>query len=919
VNDKALASGVEETVGRLWRFGPCEFDELRRTLRVNGRHVEVEAKPLDILLQLLLHAGEVVTKEELLDSVWPGVMVVDGSLATAVSKLRKAMGDEVEPAILTVPRVGYRFAVPVYCKSVAAPIDPELRFNPGELVPGREQWQLVRALDPSSSGAVWIARNPRTQEQRVFKFATDGLRLRGLKREVTVARFLRESLPGRPEFVRILEWNFDTPPWFIESEYAGPNLAEWAEEQGGLVAIATDLRLRLFIDVVRAVAAAQGIGVLHKDLKPANILVTPCTQDPGWQIHIADFGSASLFDPSRLQALGITNLGFTRTSTSAADALTGTLMYLAPEVLAGQTGTASSDVYALGILLYQLLVGDFRRPLAPGWEGEVRDPLLREDIADAACGDPSRRLSTAAELADRLLTLDQRRVRRDELETARLRTQRAESRLALTRARRPWIALALVALVAGLAVSLTLYARARRERDYASRQTAIASSINQFLSNDLLGRSNPFLSGKASESLIDAIRQASPAIDRQFRNEPLVAARLHQTIARALDNRTNYTEALAEYDRAATLYRQVDGPLSQDAVIVELQRSAAQARSYEKGSLPLAKSTLAQQEALLTQIPHPRPEMPVWLASARGMVALIDNNVTVAAKEFQIAVETSQALPIFDESARLTFEQRLGFCYIRLGEGAKAEQTFRTLIAAFTRVAGADSPSVLRVRLNLAQAYMVENKHIDAVREANAIYPDFVARLGPDHELTMQLLATRAQSEGSLGLWNDAVRDDLAIYNLAVKKQGPQSFFAVATLSDASLAMCRSGKVTVGEVAARKSYDAAVKAFGPRSGLAGGTASTLAACLIGLNRIDEASQLLQGIDISAVAQLTGDPEWGAGVTLLQAQIAWRRKDYAGARKAVEAIAPVFSRPDAELYQKRALESLTTALRRTDGA
>jgi DNA-binding winged helix-turn-helix (wHTH) protein len=904
---------VEETGGRLWRFDRYEFDELRRSLRVDGHTVDVEAKPLDILLQLLMHAGEVVTKEELLESVWPGVMVVDGSLATAVSKLRKAMGDETSPAVVTVPRVGYRMAVPVFCKSVAAPPDPELYLQPEQFVPGREQWQLVRALEPSGAGEVWIARNPRTHEQRVFKFASDGIRLKGLKREVTIARFLRESLADRPEFVRILEWNFDTLPYFIESEYAGPNLAEWSETQGGLAGIPAALRLQLLIDIVHAVAAAQGIGVLHKDLKPANILVTPSKVGSGWQIKIADFGSASLFDPSRLQALGITNLGFTRTTRPDDDSLTGTLMYLAPEVLGGETGSASSDVYALGVLLYQLLVGDFRRPLAAGWEDQIHDPLLREDVAAAAAGDPARRLSTAAELADRLQSLDERRARRDELDSARLRAQRAERRLAESRARRPWIVLALVALVAGLAVSLILYQRARRERDYASRQTAIASSINQFLSDDLLGRSNPFLSGKASESLTDAIKQASPSIDSQFSTEPLIAARLHQTIARALDNRTDYADALPEYERAAALFRQVQGPSSQDAIIANLQRVTAVARSYQKDSQPLAKSILASQEKLIAGLDHPRPELQVWVASARGMIALIDNNAAAAAREFQMAVDRSRVLPMFDQAARLTFQQRLGFCYIRLGQGAKAEETFRFLIAAFTDLAGPESPNVLRVRLNLAQAFMIENKFEDAVRETTAVYPDFVARLGPDHELTMQLLSTRAQSEGSLGLWKDTVRDDMTIYNIAVQKQGARSFFAVATLSDASLAMCRSGNFIEGESNARKAYDDGVAAFGPRAGLTGGTASTLAACLIGRNRLDEASRLLSGIDVAAVAQLTGDPNTGAGVTLLQAEIAYRQKDFGTARKDVDAIKPVFTRADAEPYQRRALEALASAL------
>jgi len=903
---------VADSSGRLWRFADYEFDELARELRVKGTPVDLESKPLDILLQLLLHAGEVVTKEELLESVWPDVTVVEGSLATAVSKLRKAMGDENHPAIVTIPRVGYRLAVPVYCKTVAAAVGPELGFKAGDPVPGRDQWRFLRPMDVSGSSEVWLAENPKTHEQRVFKFAADGARLKGLKREITVARFLRESLGDRPEFVRILEWNFETAPFSLESEYAGANLAEWAESQGGLARIPYAVRLQLLIDVAQAVAAAHDIGVLHKDLKPANILVVPATGG-GWQIKLADFGSASLFDPSRLQALGITNLGFTQTASLDSQPLTGTLMYLAPEVLAGQSPSTGADVYALGVMLYQLTVCDFRKPLAPGWEAEIEDPLLREDIAEAACGDPAKRINSAAVLVERLLTLEQRRIKRDELEAAKLRAQVAERKLDESRARRPWVVLAVTALAAGLVVSFALYRRAARERDNANHQTAIASSINRFLSEDLLGRSNPFVSGKSGESLMDAIKQASPSIDRKFRDEPLVAARLHQTIARALDNRTDYPDARQEYDRAVALFRQVDGELSQDAIIAQLQRTTLEARSYEKDSLPLAKSILEQQKTLIAKLKDPRRELQVWQASAQGMIALIDNDAKSAAENFQAAVDGAAILPEFDEAARLTFKQRLGFSYIRMGEGAKAEQTFRDLIIAFTRVAGADSPHVLRVRLNLAQAFMIEKKHAEAVKEATAIYPEFVSRLGPDHELTMQLLATRAQSEGSLELWDDAVRNDLAIYELAVRKQGPLSFFAVATLTDAALAQCHAGHDREGEGNARKAYEASAKAFGARAGLTGATAYTLASCLIDLKKLDEATTLLQQIDVLPVTQLTGDPDWGAGVTLAQAQIAFRRSNFDVARADVQTVTPVFTRKDAEPYQKRSFESLEAAL------
>ncbi|KAA6465216.1 hypothetical protein DYQ86_04530 [Acidobacteria bacterium AB60] len=115
----------------LWRFGECLFDELRFELRVRGVAVELERKPLEVLLQLLSSGGNVVRKEELLEGVWPGVMVVDASLATAVSKLRKALGDQ--EIIQTVSKVGYRICVPVEIALAAsvAPLASSESMSPG--------------------------------------------------------------------------------------------------------------------------------------------------------------------------------------------------------------------------------------------------------------------------------------------------------------------------------------------------------------------------------------------------------------------------------------------------------------------------------------------------------------------------------------------------------------------------------------------------------------------------------------------------------------------------------------------------------------------------------------------------------------------------------------------------------------------
>ena len=100
---------------RLWHFGNATFDETAWTLTVAGQPVVLEHKPLALLRALLERAGDVVGKDDLLEAAWPGVVVVEASLPTAIRKLRKALGDDdsSRPVIATVPRIGYRLTVPV--------------------------------------------------------------------------------------------------------------------------------------------------------------------------------------------------------------------------------------------------------------------------------------------------------------------------------------------------------------------------------------------------------------------------------------------------------------------------------------------------------------------------------------------------------------------------------------------------------------------------------------------------------------------------------------------------------------------------------------------------------------------------------------------------------------------------------------
>ena len=174
---------------------------------------------------------------------------------------------------------------------------------------------------------------------------------------------------------------------------------------------------------------------------------------------------------------------------------------------------------------------------------------------------------------------------------------------------RPFVATAAaLLLIIGLTAFFTV--RLARERDYANRQAAIATATNRFLSDDLLGRADPFNTGRTKELFADVVQRASPLIDRQFRTEPIIAAQLHRTIARAFDNRSEFAEASAEYDLAHKLFLQGQGPLSEDAIQVRLQQVCLVARSNERGSLASAKSLLNDAEAAISKIGGLAPIWP---------------------------------------------------------------------------------------------------------------------------------------------------------------------------------------------------------------------------------------------------------------------------------------------------------------------
>src|SRR2546425_3599711 len=306
---------------------------------------------------------------------------------------------------------------------VAAEGELVLGWRPaiGQEVPNTK-WVLEEKLGEGGFGEVWKAGHEKLDEQRVFKFCFRADRVRSLKREVTLFRLLKERIGEHPNIVRLHDIYFDQPPFYLEEEYvSGKDLKSWCEAQGGVEKVPLDIRLEIVAQAADGLQAAHDAGVIHRDVKPGNILIENpkseirnpksehsqlSTLNPQTTAKLTDFGIGQVISEEYLAR--VTRAGFTQSMLSTSSSQTGTQMYMAPELLAGKPASIRSDIYSLGMVLYQLLTGDFSRPVATDWWKEISDPLLREDLEHCFAGNPQDRFAGAGQLAKHLRALPER-------------------------------------------------------------------------------------------------------------------------------------------------------------------------------------------------------------------------------------------------------------------------------------------------------------------------------------------------------------------------------------------------------------------------------------------------------------------------------------------------------------------------------
>ncbi len=253
----------------------------------------------------------------------------------------------------------------------------------GSVIAGR--YTLEERVGEGGMGEVWSARQTEPVKRKVaLKLIKPGMDSRGV-----LQRFEQErqalALMDHPNIARVLDGGI-TPngqPFFVMELVDGLPLSKFCDE----AKLTSRERLEIFLPICQAVQHAHQKGIIHRDLKPANILVTLIDGKP--VPKVIDFGVA------KATAGGLTD----ESLATQFGAVVGTLEYMSPEQagFSGEDIDTRSDIYSLGVILYELLTG--LRPFSPARLKKAALPEMIQIIRDEEPSKPSTRLSTDASLA----------------------------------------------------------------------------------------------------------------------------------------------------------------------------------------------------------------------------------------------------------------------------------------------------------------------------------------------------------------------------------------------------------------------------------------------------------------------------------------------------------------------------------------
>jgi non-specific serine/threonine protein kinase/serine/threonine-protein kinase len=469
--------------------------------------------------------------------------------------------------------------------TVVRPVDAKAKAIAG--------YRVLQRVGEGGMGVVYEAE----QETPVRRRVALKLIKPGMDTAKVVARFESErqalALMSHPSIASIFDGGAteDGRPYFAMELVRGEPLTEYCDKNR----LTVRERLDLFLQVCAGVQHAHQKGIIHRDIKPSNILVTIRDDEP--KPKIIDFGVAKATSQRLTEKTLYTQLG----------EWVGTPVYMSPEQaeMTGIDVDTRTDVYSLGVVLYELLAGaqpfDATELRKAGFEGlrrilrekEPPKPSTRVHTLGRTPANPARSRRLELSALERELRGDLDWITMKALEKDRTRRYGSPSELAadirrhlchepvvasppsavyrvgkFVRRHRVGVvvgALALGLLVAFAAAMTVQSVRIARERDRADRETEKAQAINAFLLS-VLGTANPRTGQGARTTILEGMDSALPEIDRLLSSDPEVRAAVQTAIGLSFTELGRGEQAEALFESALRLRREVLGDQHPDVV-----------------------------------------------------------------------------------------------------------------------------------------------------------------------------------------------------------------------------------------------------------------------------------------------------------------------------------------------------------------
>lgn len=583
-------------------------------------------------------------------------------------------------------------------------------------------YRVVEPLGRGGMGAVLLAERADGQfEQRVALKLIRG----GAASEQIVRRFQSErqilARLQHPHIARLLDGGLtdDGRPYFAMEYVDGVPLDEYCDTNDCTV----EERIRLVVTVCDAVQYAHRRPLVHRDLKPSNILVT----DEG-VVKLLDFGIAKVLSDDGAPAAG------TLTQTGHA---VMTPAYAAPEQLRRGPVTTATDVYALGVVLYELLAGRRPHDLSGCTPAEIErtvceqppDPpsavapperrrALRGDldviVMKALRTEPERRYASADQLAD-----DLERYRKGRPVAARPDTAGYRARTFVRRHRRGvTAAIGVITLIAALMGFYTV--QLAQERDRAQVEAATAAQVVDFL-QDVFESSDPTQAMGDTVPVATVLERGVRRIDTELETQPAVQARLLDVIGEVYLNLGRFDEAQPLLERSLDVRREMFGERHADVAqsMDHLALLHERRGEYEEAER-LNRTALSLRRALYGT------EHPDVAESLNRLAGLLMHKGAFAAAEplYRESLATRQRLLGDDHSEVAISRSDLALLLNRRGQFEEAETLARRALAVHRRNYDAKPHPNVAATLSVLGTILENREHYD---DAEAVYREALA------------------------------------------------------------------------------------------------------------------------------------------------------------------------------------------------